>query len=194
VILSAQLLQTANGLRDTAAYLNANGGRVAYGGRIFNQVPELRKRIPAHFLGTSIQEAIQAIETLLTSDISIEGIEPIEDQDKRMSNSFIRNQPMIDMYALTETNKIGIPIEFSTIAIHELGRNFASALSLGNLEAVETEMAWIEGLLREHNQNVESLDSFFTAYAKSIDSAMGKEGQPISDWIRSHINGKQSDN
>jgi DNA-binding transcriptional MerR regulator/methylmalonyl-CoA mutase cobalamin-binding subunit len=194
VILSAQLLQTANGLRDTAAYLNANGGRVAYGGRIFNQVPELQKRIPAHFLGTSIQEAIQAIETLLTSDISIEGIEPIEDQDKRMSNSFIRNQPMIDMYALTETNKIGIPIEFSTIAIHELGRNFASALSLGNLEAVETEMAWIEGLLREHNQNVESLDSFFTAYAKSIDSAMGKEGQPISDWIRSHINGKQSDN
>jgi DNA-binding transcriptional MerR regulator len=194
VILSAQLLQTANGLRDTAAYLNANGGRVAYGGRIFNQTPELQKRIPAHFLGTSIQEAIQAVETLLTSDISIEGIEPIDEQDKRLTNSFIRNQPMIEMYTLTETNKLGIPIEFSSIAIHEMGNNLVSALSLGKLEAVEGEMAWIEGLLREHNQNIESLDSFFSAYAKSIDSAMGEEGQPISNWIRSKFNGKQSDN
>jgi hypothetical protein len=59
---------------------------------------------------------------------------------------------------------------------------------------VEGEMAWIEGLLREHNQNIESLDSFFSAYAKSIDSAMGEEGQPISNWIRSKFNGKQSDN
>jgi len=193
VILSAQLLQTANGLRDTAAYLNANGGRVAYGGRIFNQLPELRNRIPAHFLGTSIQEAIQAIETLLTSDIPIEGIQPINEQDKRLSNSFIHNQPMIDMYTLTETNKIGIPIEFSSLAIHQLGNNLVSALSLGELDALKLEMTWIEGLVREHNQNFESLDSFFSAYAKSIDSAMGKEGQPISAWIRTQINGKQSD-
>jgi DNA-binding transcriptional MerR regulator len=191
VILSAQLLQTAKGLRDTAAYLNANGGRVAYGGRIFNQLPELRKRIPAHFLGTSIQEAIQAVETLLTSDIPLEGIEPADEQSKKLSFSFTHNQPMINMYTLTETNKSGIPIEFSTLAIHQLGNNLESALSLGELNALKLEMTWIEGLVREHNQNVESLDSFFSAYAKSIDSAMGKEGQPISDWIRSQINGKQ---
>jgi hypothetical protein len=98
---------------------------------------------------------------------------------------------MINMYTLTETNKSGIPIEFSTLAIHQLGNNLESALSLGELNALKLEMTWIEGLVREHNQNVESLDSFFSAYAKSIDSAMGKEGQPISDWIRSQINGKQ---
>jgi len=191
VILSAQLLQTANGLRETAAYLNANGGRVAYGGRIFNQHPELRKRIPAHFLGTSIQEAIQAIETLLNSDIPLKGIEPVDEQNKKLSYSFIQNQPMIDMYALTETNKIGIPIEFSSVAVHQLGSNLISALSLGNLETVGAEMKWIEGLLREHNQSLESLDSFFSAYAKSIDSAMGEDGQLISDWIRNQLNGQQ---
>jgi methanogenic corrinoid protein MtbC1 len=194
VILSAQLLQTAKGLRDTAAYLNANGGRVAYGGRIFNQLPELQKRIPAHFLGSSIQEAIQSVEILLTSNIPLEGIESVDEQSKKLSNSFIHNQPMIDMYTLNESNKIGIPIEFSTVAIQQLGSNIISALSLGKLEAVKSELVWIEGLVREHNQSVESLDSFFSAYAKSIDSAMGKEGQPISDWLRSQINGKQTDN
>lgn len=190
VILSAQLLQTANGLRETAAYLNANGGRVAYGGRIFNQHPELRQHIPAYFLGETLAEAIQSVETLVTSNVPLEGIVPVDAKSKELSTSFVRNQPMIDMYALNETNKIGIPIEFSSIAIHQLGLNLISALSLGSLDAVEAEMSWIEGLIREHNQSVENLDSFFSAYAKSIDSAMGKEGQAISDWIRSKINGK----
>jgi len=190
VILSAQQLQTANGLRETAAFLKASGGRVAYGGRIFNLVPELRKRIPAHFLGESLQEAIQSVETLLISDIRLEGIEPVEEEDKNLSISFNRNRPMVEMYALTETIKIGIPIEFSTIAIQQLGNDLQSALSLGNLEALNTEMDWIEGLLREHNQDGESLDSFLTAYVVSVDSAMGKEGQPISDWLRSKVNGK----
>jgi len=189
VVLSAQQLQTANGLRETAAYLNASGGRVAYGGRIFNLVPEIRKRIPAHFLGESLQEAIQSVETLLTSDIPPEGIEPVDDESEKLSTAFNHNQPMIDMYALNETNNIGIPIEFSTIAIQQLGNNLRSALSLGNIEALGKEMAWIEGLLREHNQDGESLNSFLKAYAKSVDSAMGKVGQPITDWLRTQIDG-----
>lgn len=189
VILSAQLLQTANGLRETAAYLNASGGRAAYGGRIFNQIPELRNRIPAYFLGESIQEAVQTVETLLTSDIPLEGVVPIDEKSEMLSRSFIHHRPMIDMYTLTETIKIGIPVEFSTLAIQQLGNNLVSALSLGHIEALELEMVWIEGLVREHNQNVESLDSFFSAYAKSIDLAMGKDGRPVSDWIRTQVNG-----
>jgi len=191
IILSAQQLQTANGLRDTAAYLNANGGRVSYGGRIFNQVHELRNRIPAHFLGESIQEAIQSVETLLTSDVPLESIEPVDEQAKKLSSLFNHNQLMINMYALTETNKIGIPVEFSTIAIQQLGNNMKSALSLGNIDALRVEMEWIRGLLREHNQNTESLEAFLLAYANSVDSAMGKSGQPISDWLRTQVNGKE---
>ena len=149
----------------------------------------MRNRIPAHFLGESLQEAIQSIETLLTSDIQLEGIEPVEEKDKNLSISFNRNRPMIEMYTITETIKHGTPIEFSTIAIQQLGNNLQSALSLGNLEALNTEMDWIKGLLREHNQDGESLGSFLTAYAVSVDSAMGKEGQPISDWLRKQANG-----
>jgi len=188
VILSAQQLQTASGLCETAAYLNSNGGRVAYGGRIFNLVPELRKRVSAHFLGTSIEEAIQSVETLLASDISLEETLVVDEQDKRLSNSFNRNQPMIDVYALTETNKIGMPIEFSSIAVQQLGNNLGSALAMGSIEALSVEMEWITGLLSEHNQSAESLNSFLAVYAKSVDSAMGKEGQSISDWLRAQIN------
>jgi methanogenic corrinoid protein MtbC1 len=188
VILSAQLLQTANGLRETAEQLQVSQTRIAYAGRIFNLLPELRKRIPAHFLGESIQEAIQSVETLLTSDTPLEDMEPITKQDMALSNSFRRSQPMIDLNTLTETIRIGIPLEFATIAIQQLGNNLASALSLGNLDSLRIEMDWIRGLLHEHDQQPESLGDFMSAYAKSVDTAMGEEGQPISDWLRNQVN------
>ena len=92
---------------------------------------------------------------------------------------------MIDMYALTETIKVEISPEYASIAIHELGNNLRSALSFGNIDAVGQEIDWITGLLKEHNQSAEHLGVFLNAYAKAVDSAMGKEGQPISSWIRS---------
>jgi hypothetical protein len=188
VILSAQLLQTANGLRETAEQLQVSKTHIAYAGRIFNLLPELRKRIPAHFLGESIQEAVQSVETLLMEETPLEEVESVSKQAVELSNSFIRNQPMIDMSTLTETIKIGIPSEFSLIAIQQLGKNLASALSLESLDSLHIEMDWIRGLLHEHDQQPESLGDFMTAYAKSVDSAMGAEGKPISDWLRSQVN------
>jgi methanogenic corrinoid protein MtbC1 len=188
VILSAQQLQTANGLRETAEQIQVSKTRIAYAGRIFNLLPELRKRIPAHFLGETIQEATQSMETLLATETPLEEVEPVSKQAAEFSRSFIRNQPMIDTYALTETIKIGIPSEFSLIAIQQLGKNLVSALSLESLDSLRIEMDWIRGLLHEHGQQPESLGDFMTAYAKSVDSAMGAEGQPISEWLRNQVN------
>ena len=167
--------------------MQASGARVAYGGRIFNLIPELRTRIPAHFLGESIPEAIQIVETLLTADIPLEGIVPVSKQDEALSKSFIHHQSMIEVYALTEMIKSSMSAEHSTVAIQQLGDNLLSVLSLGYLDVLDTEMDWVKGLLREYIQSDQELDKFLTAYANSVDSAMGKEGQPISDWLNSQI-------
>jgi hypothetical protein len=171
-------------LRDTAAYLNAAGARVVYGGRVFNLAPDLRKRIPAYFLGETIQEAIQSTETLLSSDIPLKGIQPLDEQELKLSQLFLHNRTMIDTYALTGTGQLGIPIEFSIIAIQQMGNNLASALSLGQIEALAIEMEWVKGLLQEHLRSAASLDDFLAAYAKSVDSVMGDEGRTISAWLR----------
>ena len=188
IILSAQLLQTANALRETAEQLNANDARVAYGGRIFNLIPELRAKIPAHFLGESLPDAIQVIETLLTTNLPLDGIRPISEQEKQISSLFIQSQPMINMYALSEITKIGIPIEFASIAIQQLGNNLVSTLSLGSIDALRGEMEWVKGLLREHIRSDSDLSIFLITYANSVDSAMGKVGQPISAWLRAQAN------
>ena len=188
LILSTQQLQTANGLRETAEQLRVSKTPIAYAGRIFNLLPELRKRIPAHFLGESIQEAVQSVETLLTTEVPLERVEPVTEQAAELSRAFLRSQPMIDVYSLTETIKIGIPSNFSLVAIQQLGNNLASALALDSLDALHIEMDWIRGLLKEHDQHPEILGDFITAYANSVRSAMGAQGQPISDWLLSQVN------
>ena len=188
IILSAQLLQTANGLRETAKSLAASGARVAYGGRIFNSLPEIRARIPAHFLGETLQEAIQAIETLLRTDIPLEGFSPISEQEKYLSNLYSQKQPQITLNALTETSKIGIPEKHALIATQQLGNNLLATLSLGNISALSSEIEWIKGLLQEQIQNETNLKNFLEAYTNAIDSVMGKDGLPISTWLRAQTN------
>jgi len=188
IILSAQLLQTANGLRETAENLAASGARVAYGGRIFSSLPEIRARIPAHFLGETLQEAIQAIETLLRTDIPLEGFSPISEQEKYLSNLYSQKQPQITLNALTETSKIGIPEKHALIATQQLGNNLLATLSLGNISALSSEIEWIKGLLQEQIQNETNLKNFLEAYTNAIDSVMGKDGLPISTWLRAQTN------
>lgn len=188
VILSAQLLQTANELRETAAQLTAGGARVAYGGRIFNLIPEIRSRIPAHYLGETIQDAVQNTETVITSDVSPNDFKPVSRQDMSLRESFVRSQPTIDMIVLTEINKFDISQEYATIAVQELGSNLRAALSFGIIDSVSQELDWITRLLKEHNLPAEHLEFFLNAYANAVDSAMGSEGKRISSWIRSQAN------
>ncbi len=188
VILSAQLLQTADELRETAVQLTSGGARVAYGGGIFNLLPELRSRIPAHFLGETLQEAVQTSETLLSKDVALSGLQPVSGMEKSLSESFTRNQSVIGMSVLSEITQVGISLENATLAIQELGNNLKSALSFGNIEAVGQELIWITRLLKEHNQSAEHLAIFLNAYANAVDSVMGIEGQLISSWLRSKAN------
>jgi len=188
VILSAQLLQTANGLRETAENLMASGARVAYGGRIFNLVPDIRKRIPAHFLGESLQEAIQAIETLLSTDIPLKDFSPVSEQEKKLSKLFSQNQPLVTLKTFAETRKFDFPENYTHIATQQLGNSLSATLSLGNIQALRSDIEWIKGLLREQIQNEADLKKFLEAYAKAVDSVMGKDGLPISSWLRAQAN------
>jgi methanogenic corrinoid protein MtbC1 len=70
LLLSASSQEGAEGLRQLAlqlAQLEAPNVIVGYGGRIFNQIPELSYGIPGVFLGQSAQEAIETIGKLLYS-------------------------------------------------------------------------------------------------------------------------------
>lgn len=66
-ILSAQRLPTAEALIDTARVLDRLGVMVGYGGLVFNLLPNIRSRVPGHFLGEELTVGVQAAERLLLS-------------------------------------------------------------------------------------------------------------------------------
>ena len=62
IIMAAQTLRTAANLQNTFIALLASGKHLAYGGLIFNRIPELRRNIPAYFMGENLDAALQVAE------------------------------------------------------------------------------------------------------------------------------------
>ena len=57
IIVAAQLLHTAATMKEMAIVSSTHGVPLAFGGLVFNQMPELRGLIPGYFLGESMVEA-----------------------------------------------------------------------------------------------------------------------------------------
>lgn len=65
IVLAAQQLQAAAAVREAALRFDLAGIHLAYGGLIFNRVPEIRSQIPALYLGEELRSAAGRIELLL---------------------------------------------------------------------------------------------------------------------------------
>ena len=83
---------------------------------------------------------------------------------------------------------MGVPEKHALTAAQQLGNNLLATLSLGNISALSSEIQWIKGLLQEQIQNETNLKKFLEAYTSAIDSVMGKDGLPISTWLRAQTN------
>ena len=63
VVMAAQQLTTASSLKEAAALLHSLHIPAAFGGRVFDVVPELRAQIAGSFLGEEIKEAVNTIDS-----------------------------------------------------------------------------------------------------------------------------------
>ncbi|MFZ5909554.1 MAG: MerR family transcriptional regulator [Chloroflexota bacterium] len=183
VVLAAQQLHTAASLQETARYLDARGATVGYGGRIFNLRPELRMRIPAHFLGEMLGTSLETIENILSTKPAAPSVAPLTKPENRLLQDFKYNRPMIEFYLATEIHELGLPIEHMHIATQSLGDDLEAALALGTLDSVYAEMDWIRGLMQQRNITYPTLKAYLRAYAQSVEKAMGSVGQIVSDWL-----------
>ncbi len=69
IVLAAMLKESAQALTDLGKWLptaiETGQPIVAYGGRIFNEQPEWRARVPGLFLGETLRAGLQAIENII---------------------------------------------------------------------------------------------------------------------------------
>jgi DNA-binding transcriptional MerR regulator len=183
VIFIAQQLLTAASLLQVAWRLQEQMTQLAYGGRIFNQIPELRKRIPGHFLGQELEGVADTVENILTRPLAMPVVEPISEEFEQTLSHFREQQAAIE----STVWKILEPEGFTYSSMHEannfLAQKIAAALYLGDLSFLSVEIGWLSGLL--HHREMESLllPLYLEAYKKSITQNMDKRNEPILEWL-----------
>lgn len=180
VILSAQTLITAVSLRDLAGILNKKYS-VAFGGRVFNAFSDLRNRIPAHYLGTTIETTVPRIESLIRESASMPKETSADNKTLNTAMEFKQARPLIET-KISETLKPQ-GANYLDTANHFFGDSLTAALELGSVSYVSTELKWLVNLLVEHQTPLALLPAYLDIYAKAVRSIMKENGKPIIDWL-----------
>lgn len=190
IVLAAQQLQAAAAVREAALRFDLAGIHLAYGGLIFNRVPEIRSQIPALYLGEELRSAAGRIELLLENPSAFpEKIQP-EESDREEAHLFRENLPGIEAAVINLLKEEGVTFEQVQAVNTYLADELSAALELGDISYVEPDMAWLMGYLADQKASTDLLNPYLAAYLKAVDMTMGEAGGSIKEWIMSFLAGK----
>ncbi len=186
VILSAQQLPTAATLMQTAAELSEKGVQVAYGGRIFNILPEVRQRIHGHFLGETIEDAIQTVDQLIRYPRVVPETYPIEHFYLEAYELFLARRGLIELSVMEHYRARNLPGNYLQHANEFFGDVLAAALALGNIHFINPDLEWLRNLMTQYELSADRIFPYITAYASAAQQHMGPHAQIIVDWAAQH--------
>jgi DNA-binding transcriptional MerR regulator len=180
VVITAQDLRTAASLLSFHKLLDSEDIPLAYGGLVFNMIPELRDRIPGHFLGETIGEAPDAVETLLTKAPAKVQARSLSDEYQRAHRTFVQNHAALVAQLTDGLQQLDIDPQHLTGANLHLTEDIIAALQLGNLKFLAQNMTWIKGLIKNYGIPADALDHYINVYQDAIKKVMGDDGAVVS--------------
>ncbi len=184
VVMSAQRLASAAALKNVAGSLAEKRIPVAYGGRIFNRIPEIREQITGQFLGEEMEASLDQIEQLLAMPFRIKRLSrPTENNDSRLYRDA---RPQID--SIVHQHFAGNVLLSPHLAATNgyFGSTLAAALELGNVAFLAAEMQWLKVLLQGSHLPIESMQEYLTAYSNAMRQAMGPAADESADWLEAY--------
>lgn len=188
VVFSAQLLQTAATLLDVARYLRGVDVPLAFGGYVFSVLPELRQRIPGHFLGYELNKVPQVIEHLVINRPPIPVAIPVSEEYQLALPYFRERSGMIEAQVWQLVDHHAIDATQITDGSRYLTQNIIAALKLGDLNLIGSNLNWIEGMMINYNMPPDGLHQFLKAYYKaSVDYLGAPTGRPVTSWLENVI-------
>jgi DNA-binding transcriptional MerR regulator len=185
IISTAQQLYTAASLFEVAQYLQGEGVLFTYGGLIFNLLPDLRNRIPGHFLGESLDQVVQVVENILANPKTIYKVESVTDEYRQAYSKFVEYRPRIEASLWEQFQTNGMSKYHLEIANEFLGRDIEAALALGDVNFLRSEIDWIKDLLNNHDIPLDLLSKYLNLYRGRVDINLGTQGKPVVEWLDS---------
>jgi DNA-binding transcriptional MerR regulator len=183
VVLAAQHLHSAARLQDTGLHLRRAGVRMAYGGLIFNRLPELRMRIPGEFLGERLDRAPRQLTALLEGKPHLLPISPRASATQAALDHFRDRLGRLGDQLRSERTGSWIDPAHLQIANHFLGQGITDSLSLGDIAYLKEDLHWVNTLLANHGANHGALADYLQAYLRAARATLGAPGAPILSWL-----------
>lgn len=183
VVLTAQHIHSAAKLQEMGFFLGHRGVRLAYGGLIFNRIPELRTRIPGEFLGERLDRAAGQLKRLLESQARIPRV---PDRDAAIRDALEHYRDHQDTLADQLWGRLkgsGMRHTDLQTANHFLGQGISAALILGDMAYLGQDLQWIGTLLANYGVNHGSLTAYLSAYLQAAREHLDERAAPILSWL-----------
>lgn len=186
IILSSQQLPTAATLMKTAAELTEKGVQVAYGGRIFNVLPELRRRIHGHFLGETVEDAMLTVDQLVKHPRTNPEIHPVDHLYIEALESFTAKRGMIELSVADYYRARNLSSHHLQHSNEFFGDILAAALALGDINYINPDLDWLRNLMIQYDYVPDRIYPYINAYVAAMQQHMGAHAQMIMDWAAQH--------
>ena len=183
IIMAAQQLHTAASLLEVARYLKDYGIPLAFGGVVFNHLPEMRARIPGHFLGERLDRAHQVVEELLSSAPPLPPVEAVSEDYRQALIHYRERQAQIEAQIWQMMEPMGMPYDHMTAANAHFGINVGAALALGDMGYLGVDIEWVEGLLSNFGQPDDLLRRYLCVYHEAAKTHLDERGAPLIEWL-----------
>jgi DNA-binding transcriptional MerR regulator len=194
VILTAQLVTTAANLLEMSRLLASMGIPLAYGGRIFNRIPELRPRIPGYYLGDQIDEAIPNLERWLAGPLQpVTADKPVSEAYHQALSHFREKQSLIEADVWQALREVNLPPNCLNDNNEYLAYGIGAALTLGDLNYLNADVTWGEGLLSNYSLPPDMLNQYLEIYYEAAKTHLDERGEPIITWLAQFKNGSQAE-
>ena len=183
VILTAQQLHTAASLLEMAEVLYRERVPVAFGGLVFTEVTGLSQAIPGYYLGTKLEHAVASVEQIMASLRPLPAQRAVGYEYKEAVEQFRARQTLIESEVWQQMQQF-MPKRHLATANQSFGRAIIAALSLGDVNYLDPDIDWIEGLLVNHNEMPpEALDAYLETYYDALVKHLGKTGYLVIEWM-----------
>ena len=188
VILAAQTLYTASTMLEMAQLLKRERVVTAFGGAVFNQIPQLRTMMPGYFLGEQIEKVPYKVEQLLTNPPPMPAYTEAGKQYSAAMVHFLDKQVAIDAM-VWESMENNFDHKYLRNANRELGQNIIAALTFGDIYLIQANIEWVKGLLVNYHYKMpdEVLRAYMQKYSNAANQLLDDRGAVIKDWLQGFI-------
>jgi len=185
VVLAAQQLTSAASVKAAALIFQKTNIPLAYGGLIFNRIPDLLNRLPAIFLGGTLKDALNQVDRVVSYQVTPSAT--ITEDSSNISVLFHSKKTLVESRVVEQFQNQGLDIEHFDEVNDFLSSRLTAALFLGDPAFVEPDLEWVKKLLEDRNIS-NQMAPYLNAYLLAVNLVMGSDGAVISNWMSAYLN------